>query len=358
MTDAARTADRRFTAALLVPTLAGLAVFGFRAAVVLLLVLFGFIIARRLLREPDDRFLRISPAFLLALLLTPALADIDRGLAAEVRWPLAPAAGAVLAVLSSSVARRTRLEPILATFLLIQLVTVGTASSRVLTPGSTFIGDVLRAQTVTAGSTRWLDIAPAVHGAIERAGTGQVLRESLRGGDRATRINQLLAGRLPPIEDVLLVGHAGTIGTTSAMAILLGAIAAAAWRVIDARCAIACVGAALLIAAVAPGLVPIDLGVFDRLTLALYVVAGTPTLFASILLAMKRTHAPIDWRARLVFAIVAGAGMAAASVYVSPAWGWAGVLLLLVPAAAWFDRTFGLRPLQRIAPSGYSSTTS
>lgn len=173
-------------------------------------------------------------------------------------------------------------------------------------------------------------------------------------------IQTLIRDDLPPLEDLVVGGHPGPIGASSAIAVIIGGLFLLYRGLIDYRIPLyttffAFMGFLLLPVPVAmseqgaqwrPPLLP-----FARLDLptvvsfANYQVMAGPLLLAAFFLATSPSICPLDRRARGVYAIVLGLAMAICQTYVSVSYGAYVALLLVGVVTPWLEDRFRSSPL-------------
>lgn len=368
------------------PLAAGLLLYGWRAILVTCLVVGSTLAAAVVWRQIGrrGRDLSLSHAGLLALLLAltlPAHIGSVRGIHSHAAafW-IMPAAGVLLAMvlwLLRGMAG-TALHPVVVTsLLLVPLFQPTLVPRHVLQRDHLFVGDVLDAPPAAPalGTTPWWFTRPRADGydAIRAAPASESLlnytlgrREPTAadaaggGGGGVVLLQGLLRDRLPPLEDLIMAGNPGPIGTSSVIFVIVGGLFLLYRGVIDYRIPLLIVAAAFVALLVLP--VPVALteggprwswlalrepsvGWAVAVTFANYQLAASPLMFTACFLATSPTVRPITRRGRTVFAIAIGLLSAVMQLYVSVAWGPYAALLIagmLTPVADWF---FSPRPL-------------
>lgn len=170
----------------------------------------------------------------------------------------------------------------------------------------------------------------------------------------------LIRDRLPPLEDLVMSGHPGPIGTSSVIFVIVGGLFMMYRGVIDYR-----VPLLIIVFAFLTWLIfPIPVGITDigprwswlimrdpsvghavAITFANYELAASPLVFMAFFLATAPAVRPLTKRGREIFAILIGLMAGIAQLYLSVAWGPYLALLiggLLTPV---LDRFFTPRPL-------------
>ena len=389
---------RRFIAVqmsgLLIPLAAGVVAFGWRAILCLLLVCgaagVGWWAWRQVGRR--GRHLHLLHCLWLAMLLCAMLpahlaagqVATSSGLVALALWPALPAAGLLLIPLNWLLGGTAggRINPALIAYLGL-VVLIGTA---VLTPhlvlrrGSAVTGDLLdyRREPMAELSLRpWL----VREAASETDATWHVtaadrLSFYTVGLDQPERrsftLESLLRDRMPPMEDLIVLGQPSAIGMASAIAIIAGGLLLIYRGVSDARIPVLAVASAYITLMIAPipaaitrqgpiwtwlpgfgGLhgwyftsdfpwLPLRaVGWEVGLTFVHYELLAGPILFIAFFLAPLPSLRPLARRWRMAYALLLGPLMALAQLYGSVALGPFLALLgvsLLTPTIDRFTR--------------------
>jgi hypothetical protein len=243
-----------------------------------------------------------------------------------------------------------------------------------------FAGDVLDAADDAAppggANPWWLTRARTVgHDAIRTTPAAESLMNYTLAqpetSERGTLLLQgLLRDRLPPLEDLVMAGNPGPIGTSSIIFVIIGGLFLLYRGVIDWRIPLLVIISAyvaLLVLPIPVSITPVPqdnpfaraslvrwawlamreptVGWAVAITFVNYEMAASPLLFVAFFLATSPQMRPISGRGRILFAVTMGALAAVAQLYVSIAWGPYLALLvvgLLTPIA---DRVFQPRPL-------------
>jgi Na+-transporting NADH:ubiquinone oxidoreductase subunit NqrB len=233
-----------------------------------------------------------------------------------------------------------------------------------------FVGDVLEVARDAAppgGANPWWLTRPrnVSHDAIRTTPAAEALQSYTlvrrEPTERGTLLLQgLLRDRLPPLEDMVIAGNPGPIGTSSAIFVITGGLFLLYRGVIDWRIPLL----VILSAFVALLIFPIPVAITDigarwawlalrepavgwavATTFANYELAASPLLFMAFFLATSPQVRPITGSGRILFSVTTGVLAAVMQLYVSVAWGPYLALLvvgLLTPIA---DRMSQPRPL-------------
>ena len=347
--DRRHTADTRLALSLFFPGVAGLILYGWRAAGVALLVLVGALAAQAVLRwfrtgylTPGRVWLGVHAA-LLTLFLPATLFDLDRmPMAPDARWPALMAAGVLLAVVAGVIRRfgLVRLSAVPCTLVALLVIEPGLFDvDRVLPPGHVVFGDLLDDHpTVRASATAepWIESRdPAARVFITEPASFR-LHEFLRGrtasGAPSETITRVVSDEISPLEDLVIAGRAGWTGDASAIALLIGGLFLIQRRFAPFRIAavmlVACY-ATLLILPVpvligSDGIVRTMLAAADPrvgwatgITFVNDLFFAAPILLSAIYLGLQPGIRPTGMRAAGVFSVLLGASMAAATIFVS-----------------------------------------
>jgi Na+-translocating ferredoxin:NAD+ oxidoreductase RnfD subunit len=360
------------------PLAAGLLFYGWRALLTVVIVLVSAAVAGRIWhcmgrRGRDMTMLHTMwVALVLAMMLPPHLFSFTHLSISSPVW-LLPAAGALLGVILWLVRgpAGTAIHPAVVTYLLLAAAFHSALGPHdVLQRERLFVGDVLEAAADAAppgGANPWWLTRPRTigHDAIRTTPAAESLESytSARRDptERGTLLLQgLLRDRLPPLEDLVMAGNPGPIGTSSAIFVITGGLFLLYRGVIDWRIPLL----VILSAFVALLVMPIPVAITDigarwvwlairepavgwavAVTFANYEMAASPLLFMAFFLATSPQVRPISGRGRILFAVATGVLAAALQLYVSVAWGPYLALLvvgLLTPIA---DRMFQPQPL-------------
>lgn len=373
-------------AGLLVPLAAGIVAFGWRAAICIALVVGGAAIgwcAWQLVGR-RGRHLHLSHTLWLALMLVALLpAHLAGGVAqgpsggpAVSLWPALPAAGLLLAGLSWLLGGTTggRINAALICYLLLLVVLGGGAlmPHLVLRSERAVIGDLMdyrREPTGELAVTPWVVRPPVyVSDATWQLPAADRLSLYTVGLDQPERrqftLESLIRDRMPPMEDLIVLGQPAGIGLASAAAVISGGLFLIFRGLSDARIPVISLSTAYLTLLIAPipaaitregpawtwfpglggtaglssewpwvrlGSVGWDVG----LTFVHYELLAGPMLFIAFFLAPLPSLRPLAGRWRVGYALMLGPLMALSQLYGSVAFGPFIALLavsLLTPA--------------------------
>lgn len=365
--------------AALFPLAAGMLLFGWRAlfsVAILLLSTFGAAVIWRQIGW-RGRMIRYSHCLwmglLLCLMLPPhLLSSAPRNAPAYgPLWPILPAAGILLVILIWLLGGvgSGRFHPaVVAYLLLFVLFHEQLVPHYVLRRDHIFTGDLLSktsAEPTGAMQPPWIDRVDSLAGEAWQADpASQVLieyttpRQSASNSDSS--LKSLIRDELPPLEDLVIAGHPGPIGSASACAVILGGLFLLYRGLIDFRIPLLATLTALVAILVLP--IPVlhlggdaqwrwlalrghSPGWQTALTFANYELLASPLLLTVFFLATAPVARPMTKRGRAVYAIIVGFLAAAAQLYLSVA---AGPYFALIPAAMLtplLDRMFRPRHL-------------
>lgn len=335
--DRKRIPDLRLSLGLLIPVLAGVALFGWRAAGVMGLVIIGALAARVFLnRTPSmprrlGRLSLLVQSVLLSLFLPSTLFDVDRALlGVEARWPLAVALGACLTLLTWLIARlgTARAHPLTISLMVaIALAPKMLETDHVLTRQHLVTGDILDDRVEyrpTNTAEPWLaaqspEVVFRVPAASKRL--DDFLRAQVTPERPVSTIARLISDDLPPLEDLVIGGHPRRIGQASGIAILIGGLFLVHRRIVAFRVPLLMLIATVTVVILAP--VPIvvsDQEVVYRwlasndprvgwaagITFANYLLLASPTLLVTFFLASLPGVRPLGGRAVMRYSILFG----------------------------------------------------
>jgi electron transport complex protein RnfD len=165
---------------------------------------------------------------------------------------------------------------------------------------------------------------------------------------------------MPPLEDLIVGGHPGPIGTSCQVAVIIGGLFMLYRGVIDHRIPLLIIVSAYIALLVLPVPLAIDssvrqwhwlairqpgVGAALAITFANYEVAASPLLFTAFFLATSSAIRPMTRRGRTLYAIAVGILSAAAQLYLSVSIGPYIALLLAGVVAVGMDRFFKPRTL-------------
>jgi Na+-translocating ferredoxin:NAD+ oxidoreductase RnfD subunit len=360
----------------LFPLTAGVTLYGWRALASILLVCGSAALGIAAWRRIGPRGHQLSYAhglwlaLLLSLMLPAHLATTQPTSYSEQPWPLLPAAGFILSIflwllggLGSG-----RVHPVLVTYLLITALFIDLLVPHwVLQRNHAATGDLLHGRPADARLVQkgpWLqrEKAPGVDSESTEP-AAEALSRYTSGREKPPRgwlpLQGLLRDNVPPLEDLIVGGHPGPIGASSAIAVIVGGLFLLYRGLIDYRIpmiiiAVEFAGLLILpipsavtahthwhwIASRSPGV-----GWAAGITFANYEVMASPVLFMAFFLATSPSIRPMARRARIIYAILAGGFSAALQLYLGVSFGpYLALLLasLLTPA---LDMVFRPRAL-------------
>ncbi len=322
----------------------------FAVAVVILATAASLFVWRRIGTRGGQ--LRISHvlwlAFALALML-PAHLAAHFNLDVSASWPILPLAVLALLVVFCWLLGGIgagRINPVVVTY----LVLTASCSGRLLVPTQ-----LLQRISLAAGnliqSTRpgaapftqdsWIK-RPLLAGyhAIEMRPAAEYLSDYTTGQVSPDRtwvsLDSLIRDRMPPLEDLIIGAHPGPIGTTSAIAVVIGGLFLLYRGLIDYRIPLLIVATTFIALLILP--VPWQIrenpewrwavghvrgvGWAVGVTFANYEILASPLLFMAFFLATSPSLRPLTaLRERSIFAIVIGLLAAIFQLYVSVSFG-------------------------------------
>jgi Na+-transporting NADH:ubiquinone oxidoreductase subunit NqrB len=182
---------------------------------------------------------------------------------------------------------------------------------------------------------------------------------SVEEGSRVA-IENMIQDALPPLEDLVIAGHPGPIGSSSAIAVIVGGLFLVYRGIIDYRVPLLVAMAAFAAFLVLP--VPIAVSatgaqwqplVMPRLnqdlpviiTFINYEMLATPLLFTAFFLAASPPVCPTSSKARLAYATTVGILAAALQLYVSAPFGAYVALGLGGLLTPWLDKVLRTKPI-------------
>ena len=171
-------------------------------------------------------------------------------------------------------------------------------------------------------------------------------------------VEGLVRDAMPPLEDLVVGGHPGPIGASSAIALIIGGLFLLYRGLIDYRIPLVAVTIAFLAFLLLPvpaairetgaqwrPLVLARTDVATMVTFANYQLMASPLLLMLFFLATSPSICPMGRKARVVFAIALGLLTAALQLYLSCSFGPYVALLLAGLLSPWLDEMFRPRPL-------------
>ena len=365
----------------LFPVTAGIMFYGWRALASLLIVVgstaIGVKIWQRVGRRGEQ--LRFDHAMWYALLLGLTLpahllsAGDSSGHSSIAAWPILPAAGLSLAIfiwiLGGS--GSGRIHPVLVVqLLMVVLFQDFLVPHYALQRQDLFKGDVLNAPMPAEGDrgltpSRGLDnirlsSSPAVWSepASRRLET---YTSGLAAPERSwTSLESLLRDEMPPLESLIIGGQPASIGSASAIAVIIGGLFLLYRGLIDYRIPLLIFAATFVCLLVLPIPTVISedaeqwhwlairvpgVGGALAVTFADYEMMASPLLFAAFFLATAPAVRPMTRRARTIYAILIGVAAAIFQLYVSVSIGPYLALLAVSLATPTLDKVFTSKTL-------------
>lgn len=351
------------------PLTAGLALYGWHAAVTTLAVVASAAIAVAVWRRvgPRGRMLNYPQtlwlAFVLALMLPAHLAGGTNEGASL--WPILPVAGLVLVILLWLLGGLGggHVHAVVAAYLLLVICFGGAlVPHRVLARGHLLTGELFHtgpADQQDLHNEPWISRQSGPNDADYLEPTAERLTRYTSGRQtvRARKwmdIQGLLRDSMPPLEDFIVGGQPGPVGISSVIAIIIGGLFLLYRGIIDYRIPLLTTLAAYLALMFLPIPAVIDSGPQWRwaafgtpangwsvgLTFVNYELMASPLLFIAFFLATSPTVRPMTRRGRAVFAIVLGVTCAASQLYLSVSFGPYLALLLISQLSMPLDRLF------------------
>jgi len=171
-------------------------------------------------------------------------------------------------------------------------------------------------------------------------------------------VEGLIREAMPPLEDLVVGGHPGPIGASSAIAVIIGGLFLLYRGLIDYRIPLVAVTVAFFAFLLLPvpaairetgaqwrPLISARIDVTTMVTFANYQLMASPLLLMLFFLATSPSICPMGRKAKVVFAIALGLLTAALQLYLSCSFGPYVALLLAGLLSPWLDEMFRPRPL-------------
>jgi Na+-translocating ferredoxin:NAD+ oxidoreductase RnfD subunit len=359
--------------AVIFPLTAGFLVFGWRAvgatAMVVIPALATAITLQRIgWRGRQVRLLHVLWLAILVSLMLPAHLFSWAPLEGHIVWPLLPAAGITLAMLSWLLGGLggQRVSPPVVTVLILFALFHGLLTPRyVLRIDRLFWGDLLKADPNAPAGSSWLTRSlGSPYDSTQTQPTGDELLSYTSAQQRPDRasvtMQMLIRDRIPPLENLIVAGQSSAIGNASGAAIIIGGLFLLYRGLIDFRIPLFGTLSAMVALLILP--VPIFitntttewrwlafrehyLGWAVALTFVNYEILASPLLLTLFYLANTPGLRPITRRGRSIFAIALGSISAIFILYVSAAVGPYIALLAVSLATPTLDRLICPRPL-------------
>jgi len=363
------------------PLTAGAILYGWRAMAVLLLALastlFFTLVWQRIGRRGGS--LHIPHAIWLAILLTMMLPphllvgkDIKDLHAGDSVWMIVPAACLLMVMLLwlTGGVGFSRVHPLLITQLILVLFFYQYLHPHLVLHRSRLLtGDLQNAMhndviTEAIRSVPWIasrDDPPTDAIYVPQVASQQLIEYTrLKGKSNYgwISVEGLVRDAMPPLEDLVVGGHPGPIGASSAIAVIIGGLFLLYRGLIDYRIPLV----AVIIAFFAFLLLPVPaairetgaqwrplvlarIDVTTMVTFANYQLMASPLLLMLFFLATSPSICPMGRKAKVVFAIALGLLTAALQLYLSCSFGPYVALLLAGLLGPWLDEIFRTRPL-------------
>ncbi len=362
------------------PLLAGAALYGWRGVVMVLLMLGSVVAAAWAWRHAGRRggWVHYSHAMwlgTLAALMLPAHllsshVEIERASIASA-WMIIPGTAVLIVALIwlSGPLGVWRVYPALLAYLVVVVLFGDLVAPRlVLHRQHIFTGDLLHCPSLPRErgplEDVWLHLADKPrHQALRHDDTaaqrlsGYTRRDALpssasrTGGGTFISLDGFLRDAMPPLEDLIVGGHPGPLGASSAFAVLVGGLLLVYRGTIKARVPLVCIAAAFASILILPVPAVIDDGGVrwrslilpgirldwsTVITFANYELLASPLLFMAFFLAPVAS--PRGRWARTFFAILLGFVSAIAQLYISCSFGPYLALLVLGLANPWLEK--------------------
>lgn len=360
------------------PICAGIVLYGWRAAGVIAAVVGAAAVAQVIWRRIGWRGwqLRMSHALWLALLLSlilPArLFSISplQNPPVGPPWPVLPAAGITLVIFVWLLGGpgSGRVHPVLVAYLLLFVLFAPLLIQyQILTPDHLLIGDITKSAFPEAENSSenqpWIALQTTAKTASAEPASERLIKFTTgkESPERASvSLQMLIRDRMPPLENLIVAGNPGGIGTSSAIAVIIGGLFLLYRGLIDYRIPLLAVIFALIGLLVLPVPVLITdnavewhwlafrehfLGWPTAVTFANYEIMASPLLFTLFFLATAPGVRPMTRRGRTVYAALIGLLAATFQLYMSVS---AGPFLALLAASMLtpvLDKLFRPRPL-------------
>jgi Na+-translocating ferredoxin:NAD+ oxidoreductase RnfD subunit len=361
--------------------LAGLMLYGWRAMGSIAVILTTTTVAIAVWRRIGSRGEQLHYghclwlALLLGLTLPPHLLTDTYHLNSETvvaTWPLLPAAGLLIVPMVWFLGGlgSGRLHPVLMAHLLLVIFFQSLLVPHlVLQRSRVFVGDVMdsgKPGQMDSMRGTWFKAAPILSRDafwVEDTAS-EKLRDytsPLRKPERVSMsLETLVRDDMPPLQDFIIGGHPGPIGTSCAIAVIIGGLFMLYRAVIDYRIPLLIIASAYAAMLVLP--VPITIhqavrhwewvvvrqpsvGTALAITFANYELMASPLLFTAFFLATSPAVRPMTRRGRTIYALFVGVLAAALQIYFSVSIGPYIALLFGGILASALDRFFWPRTL-------------
>ncbi|MFN4243748.1 MAG: RnfABCDGE type electron transport complex subunit D [Tepidisphaerales bacterium] len=357
--------------ALLPPLLAGVMLFGWRAAAMVLVVVLSTLAGAAGWKRVGQRgrSMRMRHALVLGLLLAMLMpAEAFRtglpwwSLGAGATWPMLVGAGLLLSLLYWLFGGvGTRLHPVAATALVLLIVFPGQmTATAVLGRPHLWRGDVLSQMPAPTTASDEMHLRRLLPADGPQALRMEPASETLTAFMRSTptdgiwlSLDGLIRELLPPLEDLIIGGHPMPVGLASMCAVLLGGLfllyrGLADWRIplvmlLSGLVALLCLRLPVVVTADGPEwrwLAFREHGMTweTMLTFGFYQLAAGPMVFVAFFLATDSASAPATRGGRILYALGLGVLAAAGQLYLSVATGALVALLVMSLLTPWITR--------------------
>jgi len=352
-------------AGIMLPVTAGLLLYGWRALGLIVILCASAVLTVLLLRiiNGQGRNLRLPHvmhmATILSLMLPAHLLADGRNLSSILPaslWATIPAAG-VLLVLLIRFLGSSCIHPALAAYMcLLPALGPCMVPHWILQRNHLFSGDLVNAKTTTGPveiGDGWVHMPVA-------AGSDSLCMEAVSErlwlySGHLDKSWSSLVNSLTPLEDLIIGGQPGPIGTTSAIAVIIGGLFLIYRGVIDYR-----IPLLIILTAMASFLIlPVPVGISTTkvqwtwlamhraavgpalaLTFSDYEILAGPMLFTAFFLATASAIRPMTRRGRVIYAVLLGILVAICQLYLSVAYGPYLALLAVGLLTPLMDRTF------------------
>jgi len=362
--------------ATLLPLFAGWAIYGWRAIGTTGVVVTSAMGSMAVLRRVGwrGRQVRISHCLWLSLvvsLMLPAHLLTTAPIGGVAVWPILPAAGITLALLSWLLGGlgTQRVPPSVVTILLMFVLFHEAITPRyVLRVDRLFGGDLLNVDPTPeelSDQYPWYTRSAATgYDALRREPVGDKLLAYTSSQQRPERasltVQMLVRDQMPPLENLIVGGNANVIGCASAAALIAGGLFLLFQGMIDFRIPVLGILSAMAALLIFPIPVYITdagaqwrwfafrshyLGWGTAVTFVNYEILASPLLLTLFYLAPAPGLRPITRRGRAVFAIGLGVLCAVFQLYASVAMGPYIALLIIVLLTPTLDRAMTPQPL-------------
>jgi electron transport complex protein RnfD len=358
--------------AALFPATAGVLLYGWHAMVVIAGTMACAAVAIVIYRQIGARgrtlhFLHGLWFALLLSLMLPASLAVEGSDSSPSFWALIPIAALLLVImlwLFGGLGGRHS-HPVLVTYLLLVVCFPSAlVSNRILTRDHLLLGELMRSSPVDRPQVdSWIarnhnendaDYTDPAASRLARYTSGRELPPR-----RWLPLEGLLRDSMPPLEDFIIAGQPGAIGTSSVVAVIIAGLFLMYRGMIDFRIPLLAIATAYIamltlpvptLIAAAPqwrwfAFHQAEIGWSVAITFVNYEIMASPLIFTAFFLASAPMIRPMTGPGRIVFAILLGLAAAAFQLYISVANGPYLALLIVSVLTPLIDRRFGVRPL-------------